>query len=53
MDRSTDKMKELRITIVGDRFFYKYDVMIEPIKLNNQRINIFRKFIFQLNDILR
>lgn len=54
LEKHTDKeeLRSLEIE-VGDRFFYKYDVRIEPINLDNQRLNVFEKFINQLNNALK
>jgi len=38
---------------VGDRSFYKYNVRIQPIDLDNQRLNVFEKFMNQLNNALK
>lgn len=38
---------------IADRFFYKYDVSIEPENLDRKRIELFRKLMIDMNDILR
>lgn len=53
LETHTDKeeLRSLEIE-VGDRFFYKYNVRIEPEHLDRKRLNVFQKFIHQLNDAL-
>lgn len=38
---------------IADRFFYKYDVSIEPENLDKKRINLFRKIMSDFNNVLR
>lgn len=54
LEKHTDKeeLRSLEVE-VGDRFFYKYNVRIEPINLDKQRLNILQKFINQLNNALK
>lgn len=54
LEKHTDKeeLRSLEVE-VGDRFFYKYNVRIESINLDKQRLNIFQKFINQLNNALK
>lgn len=54
LEKHTDKeeLRSLEVE-VGDRFFYKYNVRIEPINLDKQRLNVFQKFINQLNNALK
>ncbi len=54
LENHTDKeeLKSLEIE-VGDRFFHKYNVRIEPIGLDKQRFNLFQNFIAQLNSALK
>ncbi|WP_026478308.1 hypothetical protein [Alkaliphilus transvaalensis] len=47
-----EELKSLEVE-VGDRFFYKYNVRIEPINLDKKRLSLFEKFIHQLNDALQ
>lgn len=46
LEKHTDKgeLRSLEVE-VGDRFFYKYDVRIDPINLDNQRLNVFEKLL--------
>ena len=54
LEKHTDKEELCSLEVeVGDRFFYKYNVRIEPINLDNQRLNIFEQFINQLNNALK
>ncbi len=54
LEKHTDKeeLKSLEIEI-GDRFFYKYNVRIEPVNLDKQRLNVFQNFIARLNSALK
>lgn len=54
LEKHTDKeeLRSLEVE-VGDRFFYKYNVRIEPTNLDKQRLNVFQKFINQLNNALK
>jgi hypothetical protein len=54
LEKHTDKeeLHSLKVE-VGDRFFYKYDVRIEPINLDKHRLNLFQKFINQLDNALK
>lgn len=38
---------------IADRFFNKYDVRIEPENLDKKRINLFRKLMIDMNNVLR
>lgn len=46
-----EELKSLEVEI-GDRFFYKYNVRIEPVNLDKMRLSLFEKFMRQLNDAL-
>lgn len=37
---------------INSRFFHKYNVRIEPVKLDNQRLEIFEKLIRQFHTVL-
>jgi hypothetical protein len=54
LEKHTDKeeLRSLEVE-VGDRFFYKYNVRIEPINLDKQRLSLLQKFITQINDALK
>lgn len=54
LEKHTDKeeLRSLEVE-VGNRFFYKYNVRIEPVKLDNKRLNIFEQFMKQLNNALK
>lgn len=54
LEKHTDKeeLRSLEVE-VGDRFFYKYNVRIEPVNLDKQRLNVFQKFINQINNALK
>lgn len=54
LEKHTDKgeLRSLEIE-VGDRFFYKYNVRIDPVNLDKQRLNVFQKLIKQLNFALK
>lgn len=54
LEKHTDKeeLRSLEVE-VGNRFFYKYNVRIEPVNLDNQRLNIFEQFMKQLNNALK
>lgn len=54
LEAHTDKEELHSLEVeVGDRFFYKYNVRIEPLSLDKKRLNIFKKFIFQLNNAIK
>lgn len=54
LEKHTDEeeLRSLEVE-VGNRFFYKYNVRIEPVNLDNQRLNIFEQFMKQLNNSLK
>ncbi|WP_298844985.1 hypothetical protein [uncultured Clostridium sp.] len=47
-----DELQSLKKEI-ADRFFYKYDVSIEPKNLDEKRLNLFRKIMIDFNNVLR
>lgn len=54
LENHTDKeeLKSLEVEI-GDRFFQKYNVRIEPALLDKHRLTVFQKLIEQLNFAIR
>lgn len=54
LEKHTDKeeLRSLEVK-VGDRFFYRYNVRIEPVNLDKRRLDLFQEFIAQLNNALK
>lgn len=54
LEKHTDKeeLRSLEVE-VGDRFFNTYNVRIQTVNLDKQRVVIFQKFINELNDALK
>lgn len=38
---------------IGDRFFYRYNVRMQPVSLDNKRLDLYQDIIIKLNEALK